>query len=135
MNRSFISVILGGFGNTSEDQKTGNANKNAKSGSAEDAAFIMQNSQNVVIVPGYGMAVAQAQHILREMSDELKNSGITVMDGPFFSVMPFPAKGLHSFSHVRYTPHYEWQDTEKEHYLNAHKHFNEISKKTEDRIT
>jgi len=78
MNRSFISVILGGFGNTSEGQKSGNVNKNAKSGSAEDAAFIMQNSQNVVIVPGYGMAVAQAQHILKEMSDRLKSAGVNV---------------------------------------------------------
>jgi len=78
MNRSFISVILGGFGATIDDKKTGNTNKNAKSGSAEDAAFIMQNSQNVIIVPGYGMAVAQAQHILREMVDKLKNSGVNV---------------------------------------------------------
>ena len=78
MNRSFISVILGGFGAAIEDEKTGNKNKNAKAGSAEDAAFIMQNSQNVVIVPGYGMAVAQAQHIVREMTDKLKSSGVSV---------------------------------------------------------
>ena len=56
--------------------KTGNKKKNAKAGSAEAAAFIMQNAQNVVIVPGYGMAVAQAQHIVREMTDKLKSSGV-----------------------------------------------------------
>ena len=55
MNRSFISVILGGFGNTAEENTSNNKNKNAKSGSAEDAAFIMQNAQSVIIVPGYGM--------------------------------------------------------------------------------
>jgi glycine/D-amino acid oxidase-like deaminating enzyme len=75
------------------------------------------------------------KHELTEMAlitvpDELKNSGITVMDGPFFSVMPFPARGLHSFSHVRYTPHYEWYDTDKEHYRDAHKHYDEIQKQS-----
>ena len=75
------------------------------------------------------------KHELTEMAlvnvpDELKNVGITVMDGPFFSVMPFPSRGLHSFSHVRYTPHYEWYDKDKEHYRDAHKHYDEISKKS-----
>lgn len=78
MNRSFFSVILGGFGAEISYDSSDNADKNAKSGSADDAAFIMKNSQNVVIVPGYGMAVAQAQHSLREMSDLLKNQGVNV---------------------------------------------------------
>ena len=78
MNRSFISVILGGFGNTAEENTSNNKNKNAKSGSAEDAAFIMQNAQSVIIVPGYGMAVAQAQHIVKEMTDKLKDAGVEI---------------------------------------------------------
>jgi L-2-hydroxyglutarate oxidase LhgO len=67
---------------------------------------------------------------LVKVPDELKNVGITVMDGPFFSVMPFPSRGLHSFSHVRYTPHYEWYDTDKANYSDAHQHLSEINKKS-----
>eukprot|EP00095_Tigriopus_kingsejongensis_P007301 snap_masked-scaffold8814_size2600-processed-gene-0.0 protein:Tk07301 transcript:snap_masked-scaffold8814_size2600-processed-gene-0.0-mRNA-1 annotation:"nad synthetase" len=73
MNRSFISVILGGFGG--EDAVAGgggDADRPFKRGSAEDAAFIMKNASKVIIVPGYGMAVAQAQHALKEMCDKLK---------------------------------------------------------------
>ena len=81
------------------------------------------------------LEIIPLKHELAEMAlvnvpDELKNVGITVMDGPFFSVMPFPSRGLHSFSHVRYTPHYEWYDKDKEHYRDAHKHYDEISKKS-----
>ena len=68
MNRSFFSVILGGFGAETSSTSSDNSDKNAKSGSSDDAAFIMKNAQNVIIVPGYGMAVAQAQHSLRELS-------------------------------------------------------------------
>ena len=73
MNRSFFSVILGGFGadNTSANQIQKDK-KPVKSGNAEDAAFLMKNASSVIIVPGYGMAVAQAQHALREMVDKLK---------------------------------------------------------------
>lgn len=78
MNRSFFSVILGGFGAEVSHDASSNADKNAKSGSADDAAFIMKNAQNVIIVPGYGMAVAQAQHSLREMADILKSQGVNV---------------------------------------------------------
>ena len=78
MNRSFINVILGGFGNKEENNSSNDSNKNTNPGSAEDAAFIMKNAENVIIVPGYGMAVAQAQHILREMVDILKRSGVKV---------------------------------------------------------
>ena len=80
MNRSFFSVILGGFGAT---EQTSSSNKNkeqrpVKSGNADDAAFLMKNASSVIIVPGYGMAVAQAQHALREMVDTLKKNDIKV---------------------------------------------------------
>ncbi|MCR9071950.1 MAG: NAD(P)(+) transhydrogenase (Re/Si-specific) subunit beta [Alphaproteobacteria bacterium] len=80
MNRSFISVILGGFGGESDAAAAGGpgGDKTVKSGSAEDAAFIMESASSVIIVPGYGMAVAQAQHALREMADTLKAKGVKV---------------------------------------------------------
>jgi NAD(P) transhydrogenase subunit beta len=79
MNRSFFNVILGGWG--ANNQTTGLKNSEqrpVKNGNAEDAAFLMKNASSVIIVPGYGMAVAQAQHALREMVDSLKNIGIKV---------------------------------------------------------
>ena len=78
MNRSFFSVILGGFGGDAAIAATADGDKSAKAGSADDAAFIMKNAGSVIIVPGYGMAVAQAQHALREMSDKLKQEGVRV---------------------------------------------------------
>jgi NAD(P) transhydrogenase subunit beta len=79
MNRSFISVILGGFGGDDAAAAAGGVEERpVKQGSAEDAAFIMQNASKVIIVPGYGMAVAQAQHALREMADALKAAGVEV---------------------------------------------------------
>jgi NAD(P) transhydrogenase subunit beta len=79
MNRSFFSVILGGFGGESAGPDAAMLkDRTVRSGSAEDAAFIMKNAGSVIIVPGYGMAVAQAQHALREMADMLKKEGITV---------------------------------------------------------
>ena len=80
MNRSFFNVILGGFGGESDADPTqkSSSDKMVKRGSADDAGFIMDNASTVIIVPGYGMAVAQAQHALREMSDILKSRGITV---------------------------------------------------------
>ncbi len=75
MNRSFFSVILGGFGATEEtSNKTDKEQRPVKSGNADDAAFLMKNASSVIIVPGYGMAVAQAQHALREMVDTLKKT-------------------------------------------------------------
>jgi NAD(P) transhydrogenase subunit beta len=80
MNRSFISVILGGFGGETDAAAAGGpgGDRSVKSGSAEDAAFIMESASSVIIVPGYGMAVAQAQHALREMADMLKARGVNV---------------------------------------------------------
>jgi len=80
MNRSIVNVILGGFGTgTTAAAKSGSVDdRPVKSGSAEDAAFLMKNAASVIIVPGYGMAVAQAQHALREMADTLKKDGVKV---------------------------------------------------------
>ena len=79
MNRSFFNVILGGFGGTDKTSSSKNKDqKPVKSGNAEDAAFLMKNASSVIIVPGYGMAVAQAQHALREMVDTLKKNDIKV---------------------------------------------------------
>ncbi|NGO56272.1 NAD(P)(+) transhydrogenase (Re/Si-specific) subunit beta, partial [Allomesorhizobium camelthorni] len=71
MNRSFISVILGGFGGETSAVADDGIERTVKQGSADDAAYLMMNAQKVIIVPGYGMAVAQAQHALREMADKL----------------------------------------------------------------
>ena len=79
MNRSFFNVILGGFGGADQASLSNNKDKKpVKSGNAEDAAFLMKNASSVIIVPGYGMAVAQAQHSLKEMVDSLKKNGIKV---------------------------------------------------------
>ena len=79
MNRSFFNVILGGWGATDQTKSAANIEqKPVKSGNADDAAFLMKNASSVIIVPGYGMAVAQAQHALREMVDALKKNGVKV---------------------------------------------------------
>ena len=79
MNRSFFNVILGGWGATDQTtSKSSKEQKPVKSGNADDAAFLMKNASSVIIVPGYGMAVAQAQHALREMVDALKKNGVKV---------------------------------------------------------
>ncbi len=79
MNRSFFNVILGGFGGTEQSLSSkGKEQKPVKNGNADDAAFLMKNASSVIIVPGYGMAVAQAQHALREMVDALKKNGVKV---------------------------------------------------------
>ena len=80
MNRSIVNVMLGGFGGdaTAGTTAAGAGDKTAKSGAADDAAFLMKNANKVIIVPGYGMAVAQAQHALREMADVLKVEGVEV---------------------------------------------------------
>jgi len=78
MNRSFVSVLLGGFGGDAGAATRTRSDKPVRPGSADDAAFIMKNAGSVVIVPGYGLAVAQAQHTLREMADKLKAEGVKV---------------------------------------------------------
>jgi NAD(P) transhydrogenase subunit beta len=78
MNRSIINVILGGFGGETAGPSAAMGDRTVKSGSADDAAFLMKNAASVIIVPGYGMAVAQAQHSVREMADLLKKEGVQV---------------------------------------------------------
>ena len=79
MNRSFVSVILGGFGGvTAGAAATAAGDRPVKAGSAEDAAFLLQNAGSVILVPGYGLAVAQAQHVLAEMAEKLKADGVKV---------------------------------------------------------
>src|SRR3982751_4269289 len=98
MNRSFISVIAGGFGTSDAGAGSGGSavDRPWKRGSAEDAAFLMSQAEQVIIVPGYGMAVAQAQHALREMGDKLKEEGVRVKYAihPVAGRMPGHQKGL-----------------------------------------
>ena len=84
MNRSFFNVILGGFGTEEGSVAAGQGDKTVRQGSAEDANFILKNARKVIVVPGYGMAVAQAQHALREMGDILKKEGVKV----FYAIHP-----------------------------------------------
>ena len=116
MNRNFISVILGGFGGEVAGPAAGGEARPVKLGSADDAAFIMKNAGKVIIVPGYGMAVAQAQHALRELADKLKAEGVEVKYAihPVAGRMPGHMNVLLAEANVPYDEVFELEDINSE---------------------
>ncbi len=120
MNRSIFNVLLGGFGTGSAAAVAGAAaggeQRSVKAGNADDAAFIMKNASKVIIVPGYGMAVAQAQHALREMADLLKEEGVTVKYAihPVAGRMPGHMNVLLAEANVPYDDVFELEEINSE---------------------
>jgi NAD(P) transhydrogenase subunit beta len=116
MNRNFFAVILGGFGGEVAGPAGGAEARPVKLGSAEDAGYIMKNASKVIIVPGYGMAVAQAQHALRELADRLKKEGVTVKYAihPVAGRMPGHMNVLLAEANVPYDEVFELEDINSE---------------------
>ncbi|HSQ80063.1 MAG TPA: NAD(P)(+) transhydrogenase (Re/Si-specific) subunit beta, partial [Casimicrobiaceae bacterium] len=117
MNRSFFNVILGGFGGEAAGPAAGGAEKRpVKSGSADDAAFVLANAETVIIVPGYGLAVARAQHAVKELAEKLTEKGISVKYAihPVAGRMPGHMNVLLAEAEVPYDQVFEMEDINSE---------------------
>jgi NAD(P) transhydrogenase subunit beta len=116
MNRSFFNVILGGFGGEATTSAAGGEQKPVKAGSPDDAAFMLTNAETVVIVPGYGLAVARAQHALKELTEKLTHKGISVKYAihPVAGRMPGHMNVLLAEAEVPYDQVFEMEDINSE---------------------
>ena len=116
MNRSLVSVILGGFGTTAEASVAGGSDKSYKAASTEDAAFMFENATSLIVIPGYGMAVSQAQHAVKELYDELSNKGVEVKFAihPVAGRMPGHMNVLLAESEIPYDDVLELEDINPE---------------------